>query len=445
MKKQLILIALALCLVLPLISAEDVGYTFDNIKSVDYNKMGLGYPEITIKNSFAWIIPLDPILDTKITMNTPRCPNGKCKLEQSFNNYYDTASLEEDRFVDAKGNEIKDIQVSHYTYKTETYIETIIESQDKKCVENSKTHNGTMICTYTNNYKNITKERTIKVPYTLGEKKLGINIIGTEADISKYDWVDYQMKSNGVWLSEYVGWTTADCLAVGGDVAIDGNYCVHTITSNLTFNVTGTISAEVLVIAGGGGGGGCQDNAGAGGGGGAGGYIYNTSYTLTGSLNAYVGLGGEGGTNSGDIPNKTGKNGADSTFGALTSIGGGGGGGNFAQGGRNGGSGGGAGGDGTWVGAYGNETAGQGNHGGLSQVWNAPKGGTGGGGGAGAVGANANTDSGAGGVGKYFWINGTNITYAGGGGGGQSGQGALKGLGGSGGGGSGGGALPRTF
>lgn len=183
--KILLTFFIALLLILPLISAEDVGQTWDNIKSVDNTKMSLGYPTITIKN---WLGMGADILETKITSNTPKCPNGKCNLEQTFNNYYDTASLEADRFVDAKGNEIKDIPISHYTYKTETYTEK--EYDKYTCIEKTEVENNSKYqkCSWT--YKDVKKTKQVKVPYVLGTKMLGNNIIGTDADISKYDFVD---------------------------------------------------------------------------------------------------------------------------------------------------------------------------------------------------------------------------------------------------------------
>ena len=48
MKRIALVIAMALLLVLPLVSAGE----WDNVKEVKWDKLNLGYPEITIKNSF---------------------------------------------------------------------------------------------------------------------------------------------------------------------------------------------------------------------------------------------------------------------------------------------------------------------------------------------------------------------------------------------------------
>ena len=139
-------------------------------------------------------------------------------------------------------------------------------------------------------------------------------------------------------------------IATGGSITTDGDYKIHTFTSDGTFTITqvGTLPYEVLVVAGGGGGGG---RGGAGGGGG--GLIHIpevagwTNFNLAQGYDIVVGAGGAGGVNgSGD----RGSNGANSTisgtsFSTLTAVGGGGGGGypSFSgnQNGADGGSGGG--------------------------------------------------------------------------------------------------------
>lgn len=235
-------------------------------------------------------------------------------------------------------------------------------------------------------------------------------------------------------------WTTSDCLGTGGNITIDGNYCVNTFTTNGTFNVTyRNLNATVLVVAGGGGGGGGSGS----GGGGAGGLKYNNSYNVSGSYSVIVGAGGAGGTAPG-----IGNTGGDSVFGLITAFGGGYGGRPSASGGLvggNGGSGGGAGGEqGGEYGTGGIGTAGQGHNGGNGYGGGVcyPGGGGGGANTAGASGTNANPlGPGVGGDGLSYDINGTNVYYAGGGGAGGTGDGAPPcpgALGGLGGGGKGG-------
>ena len=89
--------------------------------------------------------------------------------------------------------------------------------------------------------------------------------------------------------------------ATGGniDTLQPGNgYAYHTFTSPGTFNVSGSFTAEILLV--GGGGGGAPTNDSNGGGGGAGGLIYWSSIPLTtGSYTVTIGSGGAGGQNNG--------------------------------------------------------------------------------------------------------------------------------------------------
>jgi hypothetical protein len=226
----------------------------------------------------------------------------------------------------------------------------------------------------------------------------------------------------------------------GNSTATDGDYKVHSFTSNGTFTPT-TIanSGEVqyLVIAGGGGGGSNSGSDEGGGGGGAGGY--RTGY-LAVTKQAYsitiggAGLGRANGAGAGG-------DGSNSVFSTITSIGGGGGGATDSDTARSGGSGGGMGSLNSFTAGAG--TAGQGNAGGTGHGWHG-----GGGGGAGQVGGDynpplsTNGDGGNGGNGLASSITGSSVTRAGGGGAGTwnsaSYTGQSPGTGGSGGGGAGG-------
>ena len=222
--------------------------------------------------------------------------------------------------------------------------------------------------------------------------------------------------------------------ATGGTITTDGDYKVHSFTTDGTFTPSVDGYVEYLVIGGGGSGGNAYrlpENRG-GGGGGAGGY--RTGYLgVTGST-AYsitVGDGGAARPNITEPPyTNPGLAGEDSVFSTITAAGGGGGG--SGQGGTylmDGGSGGG--------GAHhdasgGAATAGQGNAGGGGTEGGGNFG-AGGGGGAGAAGATSSGSgvSGAGGNGLASSITGVSVTRAGGGGGG--GVGGTDGAAGSGG------------
>jgi autotransporter-associated beta strand protein len=236
--------------------------------------------------------------------------------------------------------------------------------------------------------------------------------------------------------------SSAISFASGGTVTNSGGYEIRTFTTSSATGlvVTGTVTAEVLVVAGGGGGGG---NGSMGGGGGAGGLLYNSAYTFASGNNAVtVGAGGSGSSSTAIATD-----GGDSNIGTLTAIRGGHGGsyagGTAAGNAGDGGSGGGA----AWSTATrGTGTAGQGNAGGTASAA-ANNYGNGGGGGAGAVGGNGTSlVGGAGGIGlQYSQFVGVVPSTAGGaqdgwfaGGGGGSGRNNSNGNGGAGGTGGGG-------
>ena len=222
-----------------------------------------------------------------------------------------------------------------------------------------------------------------------------------------------------------LGSITSSPYATGGTVTSNGQYYIHTFTSDGTFTPSQTLSCEYLVVAGGGGGG--REQAG------AGGYRTGTLSVTSGAKTVTIGAGGTGGVSA----SKQGGNGGNSVFDSITSTGGGGGGGYSGTGnttGSSGGSGGGgAGGNGSFAGGAG--TSGQGFAGGLGRSDGASYRTSGGGGGASAVGVDgaAGPKSGNGGPGLVFY----GTAYAGGGGGANYVQ-ADIGLGGSGGGGNGG-------
>lgn len=202
----------------------------------------------------------------------------------------------------------------------------------------------------------------------------------------------------------------------GGTVATVDGACVLSFTTVGSYSWTppsGVTGVDVLVVAGGGGGG-----ADAAGGGGGGGVIYVQNRLVSGAITLSVGGGGVGGRNS---TATVASNGANSTFGTLTAVGGGRGG---TYRGGNGAAGGSGGGGGFDSGNGGAATADQGNSGAASGRNNwcqcfipGPAGG--GGGGAGGLGTAGNVADGNGGPGRTVSITGSDVAYGGGGGGGR--------------------------
>jgi hypothetical protein len=247
-----------------------------------------------------------------------------------------------------------------------------------------------------------------------------------------------------------IGTITSSPYATGGTVTSNGQYYIHTFTSDGTFTPNQALTCDYLVVAGGGAG-----ERTAGGGGGAGGLRSTTTATggggslesaLSLTATAYTVTVGAGGTGSASVAATSGSN---SVFSTITSTGGGAGGAHRFNNGVAGGSGGGSGG-GDDAGTPGGQTGGAGTtnqgYAGGNSTSNANRGG-GGGGGAGAVGAVGGAPTGGnGGNGVAISISGTSVFYAGGGGGvgcptalgGGVSPGGAGGTGGSGGGGTGG-------
>jgi hypothetical protein len=225
-------------------------------------------------------------------------------------------------------------------------------------------------------------------------------------------------------------------VATGGTITTDGDYKVHSFTSNGTFEVTsitntdptltGAATAEVeyLIIAGGGAGAADGSTTPGNGGGGSGGYIPGSALLTAQTYAVVVGAGGVGALSANAVT------GGDSVFNSITADGGGGGGYYINTPGEGGGSGGGG---GATSGAGGGvTTAGFGNSGEAGY--------SGGGGGGGGAGEDGGTDAaGQGGDGLASSITGSSVTRAGGGGGSiPSGTAKVGGAGGGGAGGSGG-------
>jgi hypothetical protein len=215
----------------------------------------------------------------------------------------------------------------------------------------------------------------------------------------------------------------------GGTAYEDASYYYRVFTSSGNLGIaSGTMKADVLVVAGGG--------AGAIGGGGAGGLCTYTNQTLvSGTHTVVVGAGGTALVNDVQAASK----GNNSSFGYLTAAVGGGAGSsndNIGISFGSGGSGGGAGGSGSQTTTAGTGTAGQGNNGGSNGSYIGPNYPAGGGGGAGAAGSASTSlnNGGNGGIGGtsafintigaatgYGELFSSNYYFAGGGGGGGNG------------------------
>ena len=243
--------------------------------------------------------------------------------------------------------------------------------------------------------------------------------------------VDNLTVSNNATIMENLNFSTVTtstngggASATGGIITTNGNYLIHTFTNSGTFQISGAITCDVLVVAGGGGGGHhCAS------GGGGGGVVRTNNIVVSENMAVVVGTGGLG---AADSHLNVGASGSNSSFGNIAAYGGGGG-----TAGGTAGSGGSGGGKGYYGGTYGAGTAGQGYDGGHNSYGSAPYCSAGGGGAGGMGGDGTSSAPGAGGIGIADDISGTSIYYGGGGGGSSDSAGGAAG--GIGGGGAGGG------
>lgn len=130
--------------------------------------------------------------------------------------------------------------------------------------------------------------------------------------------------NNQWWFNSLQKNTNSYIEATGGAITRNGNFIIHTFTSNGNFNIikfpTGS-KIWTLVVGGGGGGAGWFY----GGSGGAGGYINRAGYTPSLGLGSYpitIGAGGIGGINV-NLPAADGTKGGNTTFDNLIAYGGG--------------------------------------------------------------------------------------------------------------------------
>jgi hypothetical protein len=278
------------------------------------------------------------------------------------------------------------------------------------------------------------------IPFDDNQLKEEIALLGfrtaANGSLAKYNLVDQSVDAFEDASGVDAGTSTGELRDTAGKYYYGGTVGA-TSTVNLTSGTSWTVPADVsetavLVVAGGGTGG--QDG---GGGGGAGGIVVDTDYAVTyGTPVTYaIGAGGSSGTSASD--------GANSTFGTLTAIGGGGGSG-YMTAGRAGGSGGGAGraGGGSYAGGASTQTSpsgaiGYGFAGGQMVGSNAY--GAGGGGGSEKGGDGGVATGGAGYDASAAFGTGFGVAGVLAGGGGAGGSGGTHFSGGAGGGGTGGG------
>ena len=396
--KKLILFSIMCLLLLTSVSA---GWEFDNVGKYDEQTQ-----TITIKNSILGIPFLDLGTIAEIQLTSPL----SIALPLGYHNFANiTIRGFEDYNSFLTSMDFYDKKINSNKFDSENKIERNFDIMIRGMKEVTRNRYGS-VPVVAGNGSTIYEYKVIG---TYTEEVIVFNEL-TEKDIKQGEtldlelWIVVENADNVEWVAEFMGvpiFEWAEFSATGGDITFDGDFEIHTFTTNGTFTVTGTGFADVLVVAGGGGG--PQQGGGAG----AGGYILFEEFTLTEQAYAVtVGTGGTGGV-ANNVP---GSHGANSVFDNLTMIGGSGGTARLGVASPTGGSGGGDSGSGPGPSAG---TAGQGFAGGDG--FDTPVFSGGGGGGASEVGfVGTNGVGGNGGDGLSNTIfNGTTLFYAGGGGG----------------------------
>ncbi len=407
--KKLILFSIMGLLLLTSISAFD----FDNIKSYDEETK-----TITIRNSLLYIIPLSTIVEIQLT--TPL----SIELPLGYNNFANltiTGYTNEEDILDAMNFYDRKVNLNKFDKDNliDRDFDILVRSIEEYFIDDfgyvptgEVTKNGTII------------KEWIKVGEHIEERIVWnelseINIKESEkleielwTEIKNGDKVEWIPNFIGVEVNEWAGFN-----ATGGTITFDGDFQIHTFTTNGTFTIIGSGNIEeILIIAGGGSGGSIFTQIA--GGGGAGGLVFNDENLSMGAGDypIYVGVGGTAITDA-SVQGISGQNSSALGLVAFGGAGGGTGAGGDNQSGLPGGSGGGAG----WIGVGGvsiqtnfSNATGYGHNGG--------DGNGAGGGGAGNVGETGGAEgaSGDGGTGRSYDINGTSTCYAGGGGGGMA-------------------------
>jgi len=377
----------------------DITPTIDNVK--DYYTTIDKDTSIYLKEDFNddyGIIELkdkndNKIIEYSLTKNTAQCLT-ECSAEGKVILYNDGILFSDKSFINKDNIEQNILSSQYWIMVNEIYEVRIPSEYEETCFKNETCYTTPIKWIF----ENRTKEVWIEYNYEI--LKAGNYKWKLTGQKDKNSNIDFIIERDEIKLTEWAWWN-----GTGGTVTTDGDYTVHTFTTDGNFDVTGSFDVEILVVAGGG-----QGGSGRGGGGGAGGLLYDAAFTVTAqNYSVTVGAGGNSSTNPG-----IGESGDNSSFSTMTATGGGAGS-LDSNIGLNGGSGGGS---GPTAGPT-SGTAGQGYDGGSggTNAGNYP---AGGGGGAGSVGGDGSgtATGGNGGSGLSSSITGSAVDYAGGGGGG---------------------------
>jgi len=199
--KKLVLWVTAFIMIASVIGLANVtAFDFDNIKNT--KELGkAGYPDIEIKNLFGLGATL---WEGELTKNTDTC-GSSCSAEKTIT-IYDTGSLIDDvRFETITETDRYEQNIRSYQFYIRTGEETV-DDYEWTCVSKGKYLNGSDILDCGN--KKVGEHiEPIWEEYNLGkEVEAGTYEVKLEGEKKPSRTVDWQIKSEGIWIDDWAVW-----------------------------------------------------------------------------------------------------------------------------------------------------------------------------------------------------------------------------------------------
>ena len=240
---KLIGVMILLIAILPMVSA---GLDFDNIEHFDKN-IGL-YGKYEIRNSVLGIpfLQLNKVADLELTENTNTC-GEECHAIKIFNLYEKGSLVDEFRTFTLQEDETWVLQdIRSYQFYVKTEGQTIdVDDYETQCFDMLNKVNGTTskVCNQIKigTHKEELPEWTaisLEQEFEVGTYE--VKVIGHKKPSRTVDW---QIKSNGIWTTEWATWGN---ISLGDDAEVTLNSpannsisYVNPVTFNASANVTG--------------------------------------------------------------------------------------------------------------------------------------------------------------------------------------------------------------
>lgn len=202
------LFALMFCMVFLVGSVS--AFEFDNVKSFDKS---IGeYGMVKIKNAFGMGADL---IDLELKENTDTC-GSNCEAIKDITLYEDGALIQDIRFETKEGNPVS---ISDYQFYIQTGMQQVMERKlSLSCGEETVYLNGSVAenCKTISNY--ISVDRPVWQEYQLGsvvtKGDYTIKLIGKKGVTQTVDWI---IKSQGNWITEWALWTGVGAPIAGWD------------------------------------------------------------------------------------------------------------------------------------------------------------------------------------------------------------------------------------